>query len=283
MLDVEGYRRCAMFRRLLLPVVLGRIDAPALRVADALAGSFDAELRVLVGLSVVSPLMAGWEYFPAGVYDTMAETARAASSALARDVRALFAATGVAHDVIEGGSLWLTPAEQALPHAYVADLIVHGRTAQPQDAERSLFAALLLSSGRPLLLVPPGEPPAAFERIVVAWKPTRESARALHDALPLLLRARAVQLLTIGPGDGDREQTDALLGHLALHGVTATAAHVARGGDGTGRTLLAFAREHGAELVVAGGYGRSRVSEQVFGGVTRVLFELAEVPVLFSH
>ena len=278
-----------MFRRLLLPVVLGRIDAPALRVAGALAGSFDAELRVLVGLSTVSPLMAGWEYFPAGVYDTMAETARAASSALARDVRALLAATGAAHDVIEGDSLWLTPAEQALPHAFVADLIVHGRTAQPQDAERSLFAALLLSSGRPLLLVPPGEPPTAFERIVVAWKPTREAARALHDALPLLQRARSIDLLTVGSSPDaaegpsrDHEQADALVTHLALHGVTATASRVGRG-DGTSRAILAFARERGAELIVAGGYGRSRVSEQVFGGVTRVLFEHAEVPVLFSH
>lgn len=278
-----------MFRRLLLPVVLGRIDAPALRVAGALAGSFDAELRVLVGLSTVSPLMAGWEYFPAGVYDTMAETARAASSALARDVRALLAATGAPHDVIEGGSLWLTPAEQALPHAFVADLIVHGRTAQPQDAERSLFAALLLSSGRPLLLVPPGEPPTALERIVVAWKPTREAARALHDALPLLQRAHSVDLLTVGSSPDaaaglrrDCEQADALVAHLALHGVTATTSRVNRG-DGTSQAILAFARERSAELIVAGGYGRSRVSEQVFGGVTRVLFEHAEVPVLFSH
>lgn len=271
-----------MFRRLFLPVVLGRIDAPALRVAGALASSFDAELRVLVGLSMVSPAMAGWEYFPAGVYDTMAETARAAASALARDVRAQLAATGATYDVIEASSLWLTPAEQTLPHAFVADMVVHGRSAQPQDAERRLFATLLLSSGRPLLLVPPGESRTVFERIVVAWKPTREAARALHDALPLL-RARAVELLTIGPGDDDRERTDALLGHLALHGVTATATHVARGSDGTGRTLLAFAQEHRADLIVAGGYGRSRVSEQVFGGVTRVLFEHAEVPVLFSH
>jgi len=279
-----------MFRRLLLPVVLGRIDAPALRVAAALSQAFDAELGVLVGLSTVSPLLAGWEYFPTGVYDTMAETARAAASALARDVRAQLADTGAAHDVIEDGSLWLTPAEQALPHAFVADLVVHGRTAQPQDAERSLFAALLLSSGRPLLLVPPGEPPTAFERIVVAWKPTREATRALHDALPLLQRARSIDLLTVGSSPGaaegppsrDHEPADAVVAHLALHGVTATASHVARG-DGTSRAILAFARERGAELIVAGGYGRSRVSEQVFGGVTRVLFEHAEVPVLFSH
>lgn len=289
MLSAAEDRERIMYRRLLAPMLLGRVDGPALQLAGTLAASFDAGLGVLVGSSKVASFMPGWEYLPEGVYESIMETARAAAAALALDVRTRLSTFPVQYDLVECGSLWLTPGEQALPHAHAADLVVHGRAAHPDGADRRFFATLLLSSGRPVLVVPPSERPKAFERILVAWKPGREAVRALQDALPLLRRAQRVELVAVTPdddaldGSGGYEPPDAVLEHLAAHGVVATANSTERGGQGAGQALIAYARRNEVDLVVAGGYGRSRAAEQVFGGVTRTLFESADMPVLFSH
>src|SRR5690606_12141727 len=186
-------------------------------------------------------------------------------------------------------SIWLTSSEAAVLHAHYADLVVLGRTANATlDAERAVFSALLLSSGRPLLVVPRGARwPASLDKVVVAWHPSPEATRALHDALPLLLRARSVELVIVDPRVGEIRHGELpgadIAAHLARHGLRVEVASLPREGASAGEAILRRAREVGAQLLVAGGYGHSRAREQVFGGVTRRLFEHAEVPVLFSH
>ena len=107
------------------------------------------------------------------------------------------------------------------------------------------------------------------------------------DALPLLLRARSVELVIVDPRVGEIRHGELpgadIAAHLARHGLRVEVASLPREGASAGEAILRRAREVGAQLLVAGGYGHSRAREQVFGGVTRRLFEHAEVPVLFSH
>jgi nucleotide-binding universal stress UspA family protein len=119
----------------------------------------------------------------------------------------------------------------------------------------------------------------------VAWKDTRESRRALADALPLLQRALEVVVLEVCPeqdmGCSAARVADVILG-LRRHGVTARPQTAIKQGS-TADTIMAQADNMGAALIVAGGYGHSRFGEWVFGGVTRTLLEQERRFVLFSH
>lgn len=134
----------------------------------------------------------------------------------------------------------------------------------------------------------PAQPAAhAASTAVIGWKPTREATRALHDALPLLQRLDSVQVVVVAPRVGDQQHGQLpgadIAAHLARHGLRVDVVEAPRVEDATGATLLRHAREQGAALLVAGGYGHRRMRESVFGGVTRTLFDQADMPVLFSH
>jgi len=177
-------------------------------------------------------------------------------------------------------------------HARYADMTVLG---QPNADEPfkgpsadAVLVNVLMSSGRPVLAVPyAGEFEQIGERVLVAWNASRESTRALNDALPLLQGAKAVTVLAINPkhgidGHGDVPAADICL-HLARHGVKAEAAHTIAKDISEGDVLLSYAADIGADLIISGGYGHSRAREMVFGGVTRTLLQEMTVPMLLSH
>lgn len=278
-----------MFKDLLVPVVLGEVSQEAFDVASALAAPENGRVIGMVAISVITPAVGTLSYYPEAVFDTLREVAAAASDRLRAQVDACLSRNDVAAESYVVDSIWLTSSEAAVLHAHYADLVVLGRTANATlDAERAVFSALLLSSGRPLLVVPRGARwPASLDKVVVAWRPSPEATRALHDALPLLLRARSVELVIVDPRVGEIRHGELpgadIAAHLARHGLRVEVASLPREGASAGEAILRRAREVGAQLLVAGGYGHSRAREQVFGGVTRRLFEHAEVPVLFSH
>ena len=151
-----------------------------------------------------------------------------------------------------------------------------------------MFAELLFQSGRPLLAIPPQHPCEwPVRHAVVAWQPTREAARALHDALPLLAQAASVDVLMVDPqprSGGHGELPGADIGaHLARHGLQVNVVARERGRDSVATALLRHAAETGAGLLVAGGFGHSRLREWVLGGTTRELLDALHLPVLFSH
>ena len=183
------------------------------------------------------------------------------------------------------------PATVAL-HARYADLTVVGQP-NPYDArdDTSRDATVvtpLMSSGRPILVVPfAGEFDRIGQHVLVAWNASREAARAVNDALPLLEKAAKVTVLAVNArqgvaGHGEVPAADIAL-HLARHGVKAEAAHTVAKDIADGEVLLSYAADLGADLIVAGGYGHSRAREMVFGGVTRTLIEEMTVPVFLSH
>jgi nucleotide-binding universal stress UspA family protein len=124
-------------------------------------------------------------------------------------------------------------------------------------------------------------------RIVVAWSGSRESVRAVSDAMPFLRRAKEVIVLAINPrhgpdGHGDIPAADISL-HLARHGVRADAQDITTDQIEVGDVLLSRAADESADLVVMGAYGHSRFRELILGGATRHLLQHMTVPILMSH
>ena len=278
----------AMFKDIVLPIFHGEICEAAVHAACAIASSHQGHLSALVGVSMITPNAAAWAYYPEGMYASLKESADTAIDAIANKLKARLARESVSHEIRRCSSVWLTSAEMAVVGARYADLIVMGRSNAPSDGERRLFTSLLVGSGRPLLLVPEMAPEAdRFEHVVVAWKSSREAARALHDALPLLRKARSVDVLVVDDASARGPETDAqeaqLSQHLTRHGIVARQVRRERGDTPVDLAIIDHTAESRAHLIVAGGYSHARALEQVFGGVTRTLFEHAARPVLFSH
>ncbi|MEP7098435.1 MAG: universal stress protein, partial [Dokdonella sp.] len=153
-------------------------------------------------------------------------------------------------------------AAPLIEHARYADLAVIGQV----DPAYSTFGSvtpeeIVLSSGRPTLIVPHSGRFEQFgRRTLVAWNASREAARALGDALPLLVDAEAVTVLSINPGPSisGKEPGIELAHHLARHGIQAEGAPIVAKGSAVGEVLLARAGDFGADLIVMGAYGHSR-------------------------
>jgi len=265
-------------------------DAAALDGAIALASTNQAHVAALAVVHTPVPYATEWGLAGAGFDQAGFEMLRRNAEDIAAAARARLDAAGVAHEVRVVDSPLAWPEEVAALHARFADLAVFGGPMPDDPGARFAtgFDALLMHSGRPVLLVPDGArvmaPP---RRVVLAWQPRREASRALHDALPWLQSDARVDVLVINPeptalGYGEAPGAD-IARHLARHGCQARVEVVERGVRSTGQAILDHAREAVADLVVMGGFSHSRWREQVFGGVTRTVLRGARTPVLFSH
>jgi nucleotide-binding universal stress UspA family protein len=175
--------------------------------------------------------------------------------------------------------------EEAVVNARYADVAVAASGAAP--SARALAEGLVLASGRPLLLVPPRGLEHLGRRALVAWNASREAARAVSDALPILSRADAVALLVVDPDahadDVGREPGADIARHLARHGVDVDVRRAACAGRDAGLVILEQAAAFAADLVVMGAYGHSRLTELVLGGATRTVLREATLPVFMAH
>lgn len=145
---------------------------------------------------------------------------------------------------------------------------------------------LVFESGRPVLLLPPGDGAGPrCDSIVVGWDGSRAAARALADALPFCVRAGTVELVAI-TGDKDLGAGATLADvrrHLKTHGIDAGSADVPADGRDAGTALLHHCASYDADLLVMGAWGHSRLREFVLGGATRTVLADAAIPVLLSH
>ncbi len=147
------------------------------------------------------------------------------------------------------------------------------------------IGSMLIHSGRPVITAPYIQrTPPEFERVAIAWDASACAARALAAAMPALRQARVVEVITAwdskarsAVGDGAE-----IIRHLSRHGVAASFKHLPSGGD-PANLLLSHIADSGADMIVAGAYGHSRVTEAVFGGFTRTLLESMTVPLLMAH
>jgi nucleotide-binding universal stress UspA family protein len=152
--------------------------------------------------------------------------------------------------------------------------------------EELIVEAALFSSGRPVLVVPyihKGGP--RLERVMVCWDASRNAARAIADAMPLLARAAAIEVVIVA---SERAKSDDIPGadigqHLARHGLTVDVKRIVATDTDVANTILSHAADTGADLLVMGGYGHSRLREFILGGATRGVLSSMTLPVLMSH
>ena len=171
------------------------------------------------------------------------------------------------------------------------DLVITG---QSDLSDRSLIwstrlpAYLALHSARPLLVIPEGDGPVTIpgRSIVIGWNATAEASRAVAGALPLLLRAQRVQIVVLNPrqhfGQHGQEPGADLATYLARHGVRAEVSR-SETSEECGTALCRLAQDSGADLIVAGAFGRSRFQEWVLGGTTHSLLSQSRLPLLLGH
>jgi nucleotide-binding universal stress UspA family protein len=167
------------------------------------------------------------------------------------------------------------------------DIAVVGQARHEQGAsEELMIEGALFGSGRPLIVVPHTQKQGLkLDRVVICWDGSRPAARAIADSLPFLQRAKSIDIVVV---TGERDKSGEITGtnmrrHLARHGVTVEIKHITRGGAGVQNAILAHVADTGADFMVLGGYGHSRLREFILGGVTRSILKSMTVPVLMSH
>lgn len=273
-----------MYKTLLAPVDGRSRSLRSLAVAGALANRWDAHL---VGLFVQPNVQIPSYARAEGSAVMIEELQRKMVAELAAQAKGRFdegvKASGAARTEwrVERGEADAVLAR----HARAADLVIVNQT-DPDDEVGSGFAdAILLSVGRPVLVVPyVGEAVVKGEHVLVCWDGGRAAARAASDALPILREARKVTVLTVNTAAGPREVPGADIAlYLARHGVKSEAARTPAGGLDPGNVILSRAFDYGVDLIVMGAYGHSRVREILLGGATRAILRQMTVPVLMSH
>lgn len=211
--------------------------------------------------------------------DAIRRRLMAAAAVLQAGFEAHLAAAGVAG----AWRLLETRADHAIvAEARAADLVILGQRNRDDPASVNWTPVLehvLMDSGRPVLVVPASRTFTAIgSRVLVGWNGGREAARALHDALPLMGAGASVTVLAAQEA---AESVEAVVAHLVRHGLDARGEVNAERDGSVG--LLRKAADLGADLVVTGGYGHSRLREAILGGVTRNLLQETMVPLLMSH
>ena len=182
-------------------------------------------------------------------------------------------------------------AESLVRHSHCSDLTVLTQAdpgARGHAMAQGVVEQVVLGSARPTLVIPyAGSFDGIGRSAMVAWDDSREAARALSDALPLLRLAKRVRVVSWNDGFGDDDRTlrlrlDALCQWLAWQGVTAEGC-VQTADGGIAEAMLSHAADTGADLIVMGAYGHARWMERMLGGATRGLLASMTVPVVMSH
>jgi nucleotide-binding universal stress UspA family protein len=280
-----------MYKDILIPHVNADSERAPTAAAMALAEAFEAHVAMLVTVDVPAPMPSDWGAMAYDLYARLHEEAQKRAHDRADALRGKFAHSTVPFEIRTAEAVSLYPQNAASLQARYADLTV--LPAMPRDGTENMFVHdyfhdILRHSGRPVLVVPEGNTAALPpKRAVIAWKPTREASRAIADAMPLLRKADAVDVLVIDPVVGESahggEPGADIAAHLARHGLQVDVVTRPSMNFSVTYALLEYARTVGADLIVAGGYGHSRLREAMLGGTTRELLQTTHLPVLFSH
>lgn len=168
-----------------------------------------------------------------------------------------------------------------------ADLLIVAQPSRDEGlAEEVIDEGVLFESGRPVIFVPFIQKTGLkLDRVMVCWDGSRTAARAVADSLPLLKKAKQVEVVVVANGRGkENEIPGADLGqHLARHGLKVDVKRLTSPDIDVASTILSYAADSAADFMVMGGYGHSRLREFVLGGATRGILESMTVPVLMSH
>jgi nucleotide-binding universal stress UspA family protein len=181
-------------------------------------------------------------------------------------------------------------SDSTIDHGRESDLIIVSEVCSPDETgiEADFMERIVMASGRPVLLVPKSGVVRPLQgNALVGWNGSREAARAAFDAIPLLKRMDKVTIIWVDP-QKVFEAPGAVPGAelavvLARHGISAVAEGFSTAGLSEGQALSMRARDLGANLLVMGAYGHTRLREYVFGGATRFMLNEVLIPTLMSH
>ena len=273
------------YQSLMVYLDLGQSNEFALRIASDLADRFKSRV---IGAT------AGFPHLPIYLGDTDAIDVREAdcqqlNQAIARH-EGRFRAT---FESLDGSSEWrsdaASPADFLTTEARAADLLIVGRR---ENGIRFIpnqtldIGDAIMRAGRPMLVVPPRKTFLALNRILIAWKDTAEARKAVAAALPLLKSAQDVMIVEIASDEREKKiatrRVVDVAKWLAQYDITASASAELCAGD-VGGYLDTIALENGADIIVAGAYGHSRLREWAFGGVTRHLLQQGSTCALLMH
>jgi nucleotide-binding universal stress UspA family protein len=254
-----------------------------LELAYRLARQFNAHLTGLgAAMSRLPPDPAGY-----GMSAEIMALEEEATRKLLADAEACFRSVVQPTDSADWRGAIDFPASHIARHARSADLVVIGRTTSGDDYLFADAGEVIIQSGRPVLVVPPGLKEYPLDApALVAWKDTREARRSVVDALPLLCKSSSVSIIEVCE-DAERKSEQAGLMDAAVflrrHGVKVETVKAEPAEGDAAKILLTIARQQGAGLIVLGAYGHSRMAEWVFGGVTRSMLRDAPMCCLMSH
>ncbi|MDR3507893.1 MAG: universal stress protein [Caulobacteraceae bacterium] len=272
------------YKTLLVHVEAGGGSDGRVKLATQVAGLFDAAIIGLGAEGFYPILSSGYAAVDGALIEAVRERIAADLPVAEKRFRELTA--GVA-----AGVEWITgydyPHTELALHARGADLIVATRPPRQTGAAYAASPAdLLMRPGIPVLLAPDSNTPLSAETVVVAWKDTREARRAVSDAMPFLVRAKKVVVLAIS-GDSDPGSESAgvkaVAQRIKRQGANVEAKVVPRGKGTVAEDIEQEATRVGADLIVMGAYGHSRLREWALGGATEDLLAASSKFILFSH
>lgn len=262
-------------------------QSAALPVAAALAEAAGAYL----GVTVIAPkahisfsLMG--ESFIAPMLSDISKQTLSVAETVAAEAESTIKTLGLAGHVLVDQGVVDEAAARAVRTARASDLIIVDQPKATLDLKGLVLEEALFRSGHPVLVASPqGKPSAAFERIMIAWDGSPHASRAVADAIrlfPSIVSADIVVVL------GEKPLANVLPGaelahHLARKGIEARLVELEAEGQPVGRILDKHAQETGADLIVMGAFGHSRLREFLFGGVTVDLTQSASRPLLLAY
>lgn len=179
-------------------------------------------------------------------------------------------------------------AEAFAVKARRSDLSIVQQTENRDDDNEAMIETVLFDSGRPVLIVPYiQKDPFRLDHVVCCWDGSSTAARAVNDARPLLKRAKKVEILIVAneKTEDPRHQAsgEGIVNHLARHEINASLKTLQAPDVDAANSILSYIAEQGADIVVIGGYGHSRLREFVLGGVTRTILASMTAPVFMAH
>ena len=246
----------------------------------------------LIGLHVI-PDIRVYGSVAVELAGDLLEHQRKALRAHAEEIEAIFAELTRAREATSewrcDGRPHASAVSEAARQARSVDLVITGQVPSNQFAiAEDMPAQLIFGSGRPVLVLPhSGHFEGVGNNVLIAWNESREAARAAFDALPLIRHGGRVRVLSVNPHERHDDEPlapgEELALALARHGLNCEATVSITDELSPGEELLSRAADFGADLLVMGCYGHSRLREVIFGGVTRRILASMTVPVLMSH
>lgn len=276
-----------MIKDIVVNLSLSKAGGPAGEFAVSVASALNAHLAGIAFLYDPIVPISGTGYIPAEVIDAQQveneKLAKVAIDWFSEQTRR----AGVAAEPVTVSASLAGAGDQFARIARRFDLAIVGQ-ADPDSAgsDDILAETTLFESGRPVIMVPYIQKgPLKLDNVMLCWDGSRAAARAIGDAMPLLTKAGRVEVVIVTNERGKDDEIEGvdIAQHLARHGLKVEVHRIGGGGIDVADALLSHAADSGADFIVMGGYGHSRLREFILGGVTHSIFRSMTVPTLMSH